>query len=884
MAEEMERTLRRRMSGAADVTARRASEAAPASADLPPAFTALLDGSRVQLTVLQALASGGEGSLYLAKADKTLHVVKVLTYEADAEVIDALYRNSSAIRDVSLMPIEYVGSMGDLQGQHFDTRQYLVLPYYPAGDLSRPENLRRINPSIAFDGDTFTGSNADYAHITCDYGALDQTAFSELLRQLHEAVKRLHTSEFLEGSGGIVHRDIRPQNIMIGGAGEYVLGDYGLVSVLGRGLEMKLTRRFGLSHGYSPPEAYAGGHIRQSVSRKYDYFSLGMTLLHAAGGRPRYLLHDGSGPMAPYETLLDDFYETIALSNVQLPDDLPPRVQNLLRGLLLAPPEYRWGAQEVDEWLAGADPALHSGVLEQDSGISMKFDRRVHRGEREIVEVILSNWEDFRELTGQGSLEFQWTDPDLAVKRRVDAALARSRFMNPELGLREVVRAVDPSAGHLFFGRRFASDQELGHAMADTAHPDAALFARYLADGGLSAIKRASSSDDAQLETVEMLEAYARVRPPEAVRLTGILLCGMPLPPLEIPLSSGETLRLSLPELVDILQAEFAAMLQMHTVRTAPLPSITPVPGCYGEGSAPCIVQYDGSLIVPGVPGANMEIPQRLADLLHWISGGRLTGSVAMLEPLLFLHMYEAGWIRSDARARDNMTKETGQALLGPSLPDMLELLGIFPRFRTEHGLDDCMLTYFARIRRLMDRTAGILIPRCTAKAVRINAHRLAAKDAVRTFEETRSWEDLLRAAAAAQQALEEIRKLAPANYAAALETARAFEEVFSMPNGALREEFDRTAAAFADGLDSPEHLLGLAAAMKELQERALQMQKQNLRRYALSSEIEFLRTLSRTSGNRIPFPLPDTMEADEYFHQLQSWVRNYKGSGGGHG
>ena len=210
------------------------------------------------------------------------------------------------------------------------------------------------------------------------------------------------------------------------------------------------------------------------------------------------------------------------------------------------------------------------------------------------------------------------------------------------------------------------------------------------------------------------------------------------------------------------------------------------------------------------------------------------------------------------------------------TLPDICALLGIFPRFRLEHGLDEVSLAFFAHVRRLLDRIAGICVPRSEAKGISINAQRLAAKDAIRTFEETRSWEDLLRAHTVCTDALREISLLAPANHAAAVSTVRAFEEIFSMQDGALRDLFDRTAQQAAGTLDSASGLMQLAAAMGNLLLEAQRAQKKNLRRYALSAELEFLRQVSQNTGNRAPFLLPDTTDAEEYFRQVQIWITNY--------
>ena len=96
------------------------------------------------------------------------------------------------------------------------------------------------------------------------------------------------------------------------------------------------------------------------------------------------------------------------------------------------------------------------------------------------------------------------------------------------------------------------------------------------------------------------------------------------------------------------------------------------------------------------------------------------------------------------------------------------------------------------------------------------------------------------------------------------------------MQDGALRDLFDRTAQQSAGTLDSTAGLMQLAAAMGNLLLEAQRAQKKNLRRYALSAELEFLRQVSQNTGNRAPFLLPDTTDAEEYFRQVQIWITNY--------
>src|SRR5438876_6508542 len=158
---------------------------------------------------------------------------------------------------------------------------------------------------------------------------------------------------------GIVHRDVKPQNVLVGRGGSIKLTDFGIASVY-KDINAERLTTTGMTLGtvqYYAPEQAQG----EIVSPAADVYALGIVMYEMLTGHPPF---DGDSPVAVAMQHIQDVPTPLSHLNPQI----PPALEEIILRCLEKVPEmrYRDGSQ-----LARALELLGDAEMDEQSPSTM---------------------------------------------------------------------------------------------------------------------------------------------------------------------------------------------------------------------------------------------------------------------------------------------------------------------------------------------------------------------------------------------------------------------------------------------------------------------------------------------------------------------------------
>ncbi|MBX3469420.1 MAG: serine/threonine protein kinase, partial [Planctomycetes bacterium] len=247
--------------------------------------------------LLGELGRGGMGVVYRAR-DPLLGrdvALKVLQPQcADAEAVARLQREAQAAGNLRHPGIVPVHAGGVDRG-----RPFLVM------ELVEGQSLREV---LRRDG------------------ALGQERAARLVIEVARAVQHAHDH-------GVLHRDVKPENVLLGRDGRPRLTDFGLAALQGDGRRLTRDGEVVGTPSYMAPEQALGD--RQQVGPWSDVYGLGATLYELLAGQPPLA---GTSALAVLEASVQGRIPRPR----QVRRDLDPALEDVVMRALARDPAARW--------------------------------------------------------------------------------------------------------------------------------------------------------------------------------------------------------------------------------------------------------------------------------------------------------------------------------------------------------------------------------------------------------------------------------------------------------------------------------------------------------------------------------------------------------------
>ncbi|GAB3793744.1 Stk1 family PASTA domain-containing Ser/Thr kinase [Virgibacillus kimchii] len=259
--------------------------------------------------IKETIGGGGMANVYLAK-DIILErevAIKVLRleYANDEEFIARFDREAQSATSLSHPNIVNIYDVGEE-----DHILYMVMEYVDGMTLKE---------------------------YILQQGPLEVNEALNIMKQITSAITHAHAN-------GIVHRDIKPQNILMDSHGQVKVTDFGIAMALSATSMTQTNSILGSVHYLSPEQARGG-----MATKKSDIYSIGVVLYELLTGR---LPFSGESPVS------------IALKHLQndtpsvrrLNQDIPQSVENIVLQAMAKDPFHRF------DTVAGLENALETAM------------------------------------------------------------------------------------------------------------------------------------------------------------------------------------------------------------------------------------------------------------------------------------------------------------------------------------------------------------------------------------------------------------------------------------------------------------------------------------------------------------------------------------------
>jgi serine/threonine-protein kinase len=264
----------------------------------------------------ESLGSGGMAEVYLAHDDVLDRSValKVMSgrYADDEEFVERFKREAQSAAALSHPNIVSIYDRGEAE----DGTYYIAMEYLPGGTL-KDRILKR--------------------------GALAPRTAAAVALQIAEALRAAHAA-------GVVHRDIKPHNVLVTDTGDIKVGDFGIARAATSSTMTRTGSILGTAHYISPEQA-----MGEPVGQGSDLYSLGVVLYEMLTGTLPYDAETSIG---------------IAMKHVnghlvpprELNPEVPEGINAVTTKLLAKSPEERYAdadelIEDLERVLEGFEPA-----------------------------------------------------------------------------------------------------------------------------------------------------------------------------------------------------------------------------------------------------------------------------------------------------------------------------------------------------------------------------------------------------------------------------------------------------------------------------------------------------------------------------------------------